>query len=89
MLMRPDSTSTVDARVVYIISQLVPVRPDQILPEQRLREDLGMDSVGSMELLSMLAEELDLDVGVEDITDVHTVGDTIQLAKTFLAKKAG
>ena len=88
-MMRPDSTATVDARVAYIISQLVPVPPDQIRPEHRLREDLGMDSVGSMELLSMLAEELDLDVGVEDITDVHTVGATIELARTFLARKAG
>ena len=87
--MRPDPTATVDSRVVYIISQLVPVTPDKIRSEHRLREDLGMDSVGSMELLSMLAEELDLDVGVEDITDVHTVGATVALAKRFLAKKAG
>ncbi len=85
--MRADPTATVDSRVVYIISQLVPVKPEQILAEHRLREDLGMDSVSSMELLSMLAEELDLDVGVEDIADVHTVGATIALAKTFLAKK--
>ncbi len=87
--MRPDPTATVDDRVLYIISQLVPVQPSQIRAEQRLREDLGMDSVGSMELLSMLAEELDLDIGVEDITEVHTVGATIALAKTFLARKAG
>ncbi len=85
--MRPDPAASVDSRVVYIISQLVPVKPERILAEHRLREDLGMDSVSSMELLSMLAEELDLDVGVEDIVDVHTVGATIALAKEFLARK--
>jgi len=84
--MTPDTT--IEARVVHIISQLVPVKPEKIRPEHRLREDLGMDSVASMELLSMLAEELDLDVGVEDVADVHTVGATVALAQNFLAKKA-
>jgi acyl carrier protein len=80
--------TNVDVRVVNIISQLVPVKLEQIKPEHRLREDLGMDSVASMELLSMLAEELDLDVGVEDVADVHTVAATIALAKKFMAQKA-
>lgn len=84
--MKPDTTT--DARVIHMISQLVPVKPEDIKPEHRLREDLGMDSVASMELLSMLAEELELDVGVEDVADVHTVGATIELAKKFLAQKA-
>jgi acyl carrier protein len=83
--MSPDTS--IETRVVHIISQLVPVKPDAIKPEHRLREDLGMDSVASMELLSMLAEELELDVGVEDVADVHTVGATIALARDFMAKK--
>ena len=76
-------------RIFSMMAQLSVVRAPDIKLEHRLREDLGLDSVCSMELLSMLAEDLDLDVGVEDITDVHTVGDTIALAKTFLARKAG
>ncbi len=78
---------SVDRQVISMISQLVPVKVDQIRPEHRLREDLGMDSVSSMELLSMLAEELNLDVGIEDVVDVHTVEATILLAKRFLAQK--
>lgn len=78
----------VDTRVIHLISQLVPVKPGDIKPAQRLRDDLGMDSVSSMELLSMLAEDFDLDVGVEDVADVHTVEQTVSLVKTFLAKKA-
>lgn len=83
--MNPEAS--VEHRVVHIISQLVPVKPEAIKAEHRLREDLGMDSVASMELLSMLAEELELDVGVEDVADVHTVGATVALAQTFLEKK--
>ncbi len=82
-----DAPADLDARIVKIISQLVPVKPEDIGRGDRLREDLGMDSVASMELLSMLAEELDLDVGVEDVADVRTVGETIELARRFLGSK--
>jgi len=81
-------TADLDTRVVHLISQLVPVKETDIRHTQKLRDDLGMDSVSSMELLSMLAEEFELDVGIEDVADVHTVGDTIELVKVFLAKKA-
>ncbi|MBE2252890.1 MAG: acyl carrier protein [Myxococcus sp.] len=81
-------TTDIDARVIHLIAQLVPVKEKDIKPEQRLRDDLGMDSVSSMELLSMLAEDFELDVGIEDVADVHTVAATIELVKVFLAKKA-
>lgn len=80
--------SDIDTRVIHLIAQLVPVKEQNITPSQRLRDDLGMDSVSSMELLSMLAEDFELDVGIEDVADVHTVGATIELVKVFLAKKA-
>ncbi len=78
----------IDTRVIHLIAQLVPVKEQDIKPAQRLRDDLGMDSVSSMELLSMLAEDFELDVGIEDVADVHTVAATIELVKVFLAKKA-
>lgn len=80
--------TNIDTRVIHLIAQLVPVKEQDIKPAQRLRDDLGMDSVSSMELLSMLAEDFELDVGIEDVADVHTVGATIELVKVFLAKKA-
>ena len=78
----------IDTRVIHLIAQLVPVKEQDIKPAQRLRDDLGMDSVSSMEPLSMLAEDFELDVGIEDVADVHTVAATIELVKVFLAKKA-
>ncbi|MBK7859828.1 MAG: acyl carrier protein [Archangiaceae bacterium] len=83
-----ETPADLDARIIKLISQVVPVKPEQIKRGDRLREDLGMDSVCSMELLSMLAEELDLDVGVEDAAGIRTVADTIALAARFLRAKA-
>ena len=74
-------------RIIHIISQLSAVRETEIKLADRLREDLGLDSVCSMELLSMLAEELDLDVPMEEAAQVTTVAGTIDMARRHLALK--
>lgn len=76
-----------DARVLAIIAQLTTVKPADITPKDRLREDLGMDSVCSMELLSMLAEELDVDVEVEEALQVTTVGAALELVRRRVAAR--
>ncbi len=74
-------------RVLSMVAQLTPVRATDIRFEHRLREDLGLDSVCSMELLSMLAEELDLDVPMEEAAQVTTVAGTVEMARRHLALK--
>lgn len=82
------SLTEVNGRIVAMIAQCASgVRAQDIKPTHRLREDLGLDSVGSMELLSMLAEELDLDVPVEEAAQVSTVEATLALAHRYLAQK--
>jgi acyl carrier protein len=70
-----------EQRIVNILAQLCSVRASEIKMEDRLREDLGLDSVGSMELLSMLAEELNLDVPLEEAMAVTTVGSAVEMAR--------
>jgi acyl carrier protein len=74
-------------RITNMVAQLTVVKPQDIRSEHRLREDLGLDSVCSMELLSMLAEELDLDVPMEEAAQVTTVAGAIELARRHLATK--
>jgi acyl carrier protein len=77
-----------DQRILDLIAQVSVVRKESIKPEHRLREDLGMDSVGSMELLSMLAEEFDLDVPVEEAARITTVQGTISMARQYLSQRS-
>ena len=74
-------------RIFTMMAQLSVVRAPDIKLEHRLREDLGLDSVCSMELLSMLAEELDLDVPMEEAAQVTTVAGTVEMARRHLALK--
>ena len=74
----------VEETVFRVISELTAIEPEDIHPDDRLRGDLGLDSVSSMELLSMLAEEFDVDVEMEDVVKVTTVGGVVDLVKNSL-----
>ena len=73
-----------------ILSKLAGLEADQIKIDDRLREDLGLDSLQSMELLSRISDKYELDLEVEDVMDVETVGDVVkQLAEVLHLGKAG
>lgn len=80
--------SALEERVVHMISQLSAIRPAEIRTEDRLREDLGLDSVCSMELISMLAEEFDVDIKLEEAMVVTTVGGAIEMTRKHLTARA-
>lgn len=82
--MNTDAATSTQQRIFRILSDLTAVPADEIKTEDRLREDLGLDSVGSMELLSMLAEEFDIEVEMEEAIAVQSVGGVLDLAKRHL-----
>jgi acyl carrier protein len=76
--------------LVDILSKLAGLEVDQIKNDDRLREDLGLDSLQSMELLSRISDKYELDLEVEDVMDVETVGDVVkQLAEFLRSGQAG
>lgn len=71
-------------QLLQIVSDLSAVEPERIGLEDRLREDLGFDSVSAMELISMLAEELEIEVELEEAMSVHDVQGVFALAERHL-----
>lgn len=65
------------ANLLDILSKLVGLEAESISDNDRLREDLGLDSLQSMELLSRISDQYDLDLEIEDAMDVETVGDIL------------
>lgn len=77
-----------DAQIRKILSDLTAIPVERIQDGDRLREDLGLDSVASMELLSMLAETFDIDVSMEEAMQADTVGSVMELARRRLGVPA-
>lgn len=68
-------------RVASLIAEIVEVDHGTVRPESRLREDLGMDSLQSLELLSLLSEELRIHLEMEDAMDIATVDDACRFVE--------
>ena len=71
--------------LLQILSKLADINPSQIQDSDRLREDLGLDSLQSMELLSRISDKYALDIEIEDVMDLQTLGEVV----TELAKLIG
>ena len=79
------ATPAWENRMVELIAEVSTMRAEQIRPEHRLREDLGMDSVCSLELISMMAEEFGLNISVEEAAQVATVRGALDMAGRHMA----
>jgi acyl carrier protein len=65
------------------LAEIAQTGVDTIRGGQRLREDLGMDSLQSLELLSTIGEALKIDLDIEEAMGIQTVDD----ACAFVTRK--
>lgn len=71
--------------VKEIICQQLKANPDQIKPETSFIDDLGADSLDSIELVMALEEEFGIEIPDEDAEKLHTVNDAVN----YVRKKIG
>ena len=70
--------------LLQILAKLADLDTSEVKDQDRLREDLGLDSLQSMELLSRISDLYELDIEVEDVMDVQTVGDVVRELGQFV-----
>lgn len=75
--------------IIEVLATLIGLDPDEIKSSDRLREDLGLDSLQSMELLSRICEKYHLDVELEDVAEVATVGDVVARLGEIMREQKG
>jgi acyl carrier protein len=71
----------VEERVKEIICEQLGVEEDDVNPSAKFIEDLGADSLDTVELVMAFEEEFDLEIPDEDAEKIVTVGDAIQYIK--------
>ncbi len=67
--------SSIQDKVVEIIVEQLNVNAEQCVPEAKFIEDLGADSLDTVELVMKLEEEFGIDIPDEDSEKILTVGD--------------
>ena len=75
------SMGTVDERVKMIIGEQLGVEEDEVTPEASFVEDLGADSLDTVELVMALEEEFGIEIPDEDAEKILTVGTALDYIK--------
>jgi acyl carrier protein len=67
-----------ESKVKEIIINELGVEPEKVTDEASFVEDLGADSLDTVELVMAFEEEFGIDIPDEDAEQMRTVGDAIQ-----------
>lgn len=68
----------IESKVKDIIVEQLGVNADQVSPEAKFIEDLGADSLDTVELIMALEEEFSIEVPDEEAEKLTSVGDVIK-----------
>jgi acyl carrier protein len=79
------SDKSIEERVKDIIVDQLGVSADQVTSEAKFVEDLGADSLDTVELVMALEESFDIEIPDEAAEGITTVGDAV---KYILEKQA-
>ena len=72
------SEKSIEEKVKEIIVEQLGVNPEQVIPNASFIEDLGADSLDTVELVMAFEEEFSVEVPDEDAEKLQTVGDVIR-----------
>ena len=74
--------SSLEEKVKKIIAEQLSVSEDQITPEASFVEDLGADSLDTVELVMALEEEFETEIPDEEAEKITTVQQAIDYIKS-------
>ena len=78
--------ATVEERVKKIIAEQLGVEEDEVTPEASFVEDLGADSLDTVELVMALEEEFGHEIPDEQAEKLQSVGDVIKYIEDLQQK---
>jgi len=82
--------ASIEERVKQIVAEQLGVDDAQVTPEASFMDDLGADSLDTVELVMALEEEFDIEISDEDAEKIQTVQDAINyINETACSKRAG
>ncbi len=65
----------VESKIKAIIAEQLGVKPEEVTPNASFVDDLGADSLDTVELIMALEEEFNIEIPDEDAEKMKTVGD--------------
>jgi len=79
--------SSITEKVKAVITEQLGVKPEEVREQAKFVDDLGADSLDTVELVMALEEEYGVEIPDEDAEKLTTVGEAIKYIEEKLASK--
>jgi len=79
--------SGVSEKVKSVIAEQLGVKPEEVTDDAKFVDDLGADSLDTVELVMALEEEYGVEIPDEDAEKLTTVGEAIKYIDEKIASK--
>ena len=76
------------AHLRVVLSDLFELKPEQIVPEARLYDDLDLDSIDAVDLFLVLKEITGRKIQPQAFKDVRTVSDVVDAIRKLTSQPA-
>lgn len=80
--------STIEERIRKIVAEQLGVKPEELKNEQSFVNDLGADSLDTVELIMAFEEEFDIEISDEKAEKIVTIQDAIDYIKANLEQES-
>ena len=78
--------SDIAKRVKEIVAEQLGVEEALVVPEASFMDDLGADSLDTVELVMALEEEFDIEIPDEEAEKIQSVGQAVDYIKAHMKK---
>ena len=79
----------IEEKVKDIITEQLGVKKEEVKPESSFIDDLGADSLDTVEVVMALEEEFAIEIPDEDAEKITTVGEAVKYIDGKIKKKVG
>ena len=85
--MAPANHDDIDATLKTLFHETLKVEAEKLTPEAKLLEDLELDSLDRIEIVSAIEDRFDVQIPDETLSEIETYGDVVTGLTTALAAK--